>query len=195
VSLGSKKQEGIMKYNKNDIQKRMDQAVEALQKEFSGLRTGRASASLLDPVIVDVYGAKMPLNQVASISVPEPRLLSVQVWDAGSVKAVEKAIRESGLGLNPQTEGSTLRLPIPDLNEERRKELGKVASKYAEQARISVRNIRKDGMDALKHDQKEGDITEDDLKRGQDEVQKLTDDHINKIDTALSDKEKEIMTV
>ncbi len=184
-----------MKYNKNDIQKRMDQAVEALQKEFSGLRTGRASASLLDPVIVDVYGAKMPLNQVASISVPEPRLLSVQVWDAGSVKAVEKAIRESGLGLNPQTEGSTLRLPIPDLNEERRKELGKVASKYAEQARISVRNIRKDGMDALKHDQKEGDITEDDLKRGQDEVQKLTDDHINKIDTALSDKEKEIMTV
>lgn len=184
-----------MSYDKNDIARRMDGALDVLQKEFGGLRTGRASASLLDPVVVDVYGSKMPLNQVASISVPEPRMINVQVWDMSSVKSVEKAIRESGLGLNPQTEGSVLRLPIPDLNEERRAEISKVASKYAEAARVSVRNVRRDGMDALKKAQKDGDITEDDLKRGQDEVQKLTDERISKIDTLLSDKEKEIMTV
>ena len=178
-----------------DIKRRMDGAIDALNKDYAGLRTGRASASLLDPVMVDAYGSKMPLNQVASISVPESRLLSVQVWDATMVKATEKAIREAGLGLNPQLEGSTIRLPIPDLNEERRAELTKVAGKYAENARISVRNVRRDGMDSLKAQEKAKEISEDDLKRQSESVQKETDAAIQKIDTILSDKEKDIMTV
>lgn len=181
--------------DKADLKRRMGGAVEVLSKEFSGLRTGRASVSLLDPVIVEVYGSKMPLNQVGSVSVPEPRMLSVQVWDAGNVKAVEKAIRNAGLGLNPMPEGNTIRVPVPDLNEERRTELAKVAGKYAEAARISVRNVRRDGMEALKKGEKDGEISEDEHKKMTDEVQKLTDETIRKIDTMLSDKEKDIMTV
>lgn len=180
-----------MAYDKNDIQRRMDGAIENLQKEFGGLRTGRASVNLLDPVSVDVYGSSMPLNQVATVNVPEPRMLSVQVWDANNVKAVEKAIRDAGLGLNPMPEGNNIRIPIPDLNEERRTELSKIAGKYAESARISVRNVRKDGMDAVKKDE----LPEDEEKRLQDEVQKLTDASIAKIDQMLADKEKDIMTV
>jgi len=175
----------------DDLTRRMDGAIENLQKEFSGLRTGRASASLLDPVVVDVYGSKMPLNQVGTVNVPEPRMLSVQVWDSSNVKEVEKAIRDAGLGLNPMPEGNNIRIPIPDLNEERRAELTKVAGKYAETARIAVRNVRRDGMDAIKN----GDGTEDDQKRLSDEVQKLTDDAIKEIDAALSSKESDIMTV
>ena len=180
-----------MSYDEADLKRRMEGAIENLQKEFSGLRTGRASVNLLDPVVVDVYGSKMPLNQVGTVNVPEPRMLSVQVWDAGNVKAVEKAIRDAGLGLNPMPEGNTIRIPIPDLTEERRADLKKVAGKYAEAARIAVRNVRKDGMDAIKS----GDGTEDDQKRDSDAVQKLTDDVIKRIDTLLSDKESDIMTV
>jgi len=184
-----------MSFDKAELKRRMDGAVDNLYKEFGGLRTGRASANLLEPVNVEAYGSKMPLNQVATVSVPESRLLSVQVWDAGLVKATEKAIRDSGLGLNPQPEGTTIRIPIPDLNEERRAELSKIAGKYAESARISVRNVRRDGMDSLKKMEKDGEISEDDLKRQSDEVQKLTDEKIQKIDTMLSDKEKDIMQV
>ena len=184
-----------MSYDKNDIKRRMDGAVEALQKEFSGLRTGRASASLLDPIVVDLYGSKMPLNQVGSISVPEPRMLIVQVWDAGAVKSVEKAIRDSGLGLNPMPDGNNIRIPVPDLNEERRQELTKIAGKYSESARIAVRNVRRDGMDSLKKMEKSSSISEDDLKRLSDEVQKLTDGAVKTIDDMLSNKEKDIMTV
>lgn len=178
-----------------DLRRRMEGAIDVLKNEFSGLRTGRASASMLEPVQVEVYGTKMPLNQVGTVSVPEPRLLSVQVWDAGSVKAVEKAIREAGLGLNPQPEGSVIRVPVPELNEERRIELGKVAGKYAEQARVSVRNIRRDGMEGLKKMEKDGDISEDEQKRMSDDVQKLTDEMIKKIDGLLADKEKDIMVI
>ncbi len=184
-----------MPHDRNDLKRRMDGAISNLQTEFGGLRTGRASVSLLDPVQVDVYGSKMPLNQVGTVAAPEPRLLSVQVWDASNVKAVEKAIRDAGLGLNPQPEGNLIRIPIPDLNEERRQELTKVAGKYAESARISVRNVRRDGMDELKKMEKDGEISEDEHKRLSDEVQKLTDEMIQKIDTMLSDKEKDIMTV
>ncbi len=184
-----------MSYDKQDIKRRMDGAVDVLQKEFSGLRTGRASVNLLDTVVVDMYGSKMPLNQVANISVPESRLLSVQVWDAGAVKTVEKAIRDAGLGLNPMPDGNNIRIPIPDLNEERRIELTKIAGKIAESARISVRNVRRDGMDSIKKMEKDGDISEDDLKRLSDEIQKQTDEIIKIIDAALSDKEKDIMTV
>ena len=180
-----------MAYEKTDIKRRMDGAVENLKKELNGLRTGRASANLLDPVMVDVYGSKMPLNQVGTVSVPEPRMLSVQVWDASNVSAVDKAIRDAGLGLNPMPEGANIRIPLPDLNEERRAELTKVAGKYAETARVSVRNVRRDGMDEIK---KDGN-TEDDEKRLQDEVQKLTDDAIKTVDQMLADKEKDIMTV
>ncbi len=178
-------------YDKADLRRRMEGAIDVLSTEFSGLRTGRASASLLDPVQVDVYGTKMPLNQVGTVSVPESRLLVVQVWDAGNTKAVEKGIMDAGLGLNPQAEGSMIRIPIPDLNEERRAELSKVAGKYSEAARVAVRNVRRDGMDAIK----KGDGSEDEQKRLSDEVQKLTDEIIQKIDTMLSDKEKDIMTV
>lgn len=184
-----------MSYDQADLKRRMDGAVDNLHKEFGGLRTGRASVSLLDPVMVDAYGSKMPLNQVGTVSVPESRMLSVQVWDAGLAKAAEKAIRDAGLGLNPQPEGTLIRIPIPDLNEERRQELSKVASKYAENARISVRNVRRDGMDALKKMEKDGEISEDDHKRMSDEVQKLTDEKIQKIDKMLSDKEQDIMQV
>ncbi len=184
-----------MSYDKQDVKRRMDGAIDALKKEFSGLRTGRASANLLDPVIVDMYGSKMPINQVGTISVPEPRMLIVQVWDASAVKSVEKAIRDSGLGLNPMPEGNNIRIPIPDLNEERRQELSKIASKYAENARISVRNVRRDGMDGLKKMEKDNEITEDDHKRLSEEVQKMTDDAVKSIDTILADKEKDIMTV
>lgn len=181
-----------MSYDEKDLKRRMDGAIDVLHKEFGGLRTGRASASLLDPVVVDVYGAKMPLNQVATISVPESRMLSVQVWDMNNAKAVEKAIIDAGLGLNPQSEGAVLRLPIPDLTEERRTELTKVAGKYAESARIAIRNVRRDGMDDIK---KSDDFSEDDKKRLSDDVQKLTDVSVKKVDEMLSAKEKDIMTV
>lgn len=184
-----------MTYNKQDLKRRMDGAIEALHKEFGGLRTGRASASLLDTVVVDMYGSKMPINQVATVSVPESRLLIVQVWDQSAVKSVEKAIRDSGLGLNPQPDGAMVRIPIPDLNEERRQELTKVAGKYAESARISVRNVRKDGMDSLKKMEKDSEISEDEHKRSSEEVQKLTDEAIGQIDSMLASKEKDIMTV
>ena len=184
-----------MALDKNDLKRRMDGAVETLHKEFSGLRTGRASVNLLDPVVVDLYGSKMPLNQVGTISVPEPRLLSVQVWDTSAVRSVEKAIRDAGLGLNPMPDGNNIRIPIPDLNEERRQELTKVAGKYAESARVAVRNVRRDGMDSVKKMEKDGDISEDDMKRLSDDVQKLTDDAIKQVDSMLADKEKDIMTV
>ena len=178
-----------------DIRRRMDGALEALRKEFAGLRTGRASAGLLEPVTVDAYGSAVPLNQVASINVPEPRMISVQVWDRGLAKAVDKAIRESGLGLNPQTEGQTIRVPIPDLNEERRRELVKVAAKYTEQAKVSVRNVRRDGIDALKKLEKDGEISQDEQRKIQTDIQALTDDTIKKVDDAFSQKEKEISQV
>ena len=182
-----------MSFNKEDIKKRMESAVDAVKHEFSGLRTGRASTAMLDTISVEVYGARMPLNQVGSISVPEPRLLTVQVWDTGSVKAVEKAIRDANLGLNPQADGNLVRVPVPELNQDRRKELVKVAGQYAESGRVSVRNIRRDGMETLK--KLKDTMGEDENKRLADEVQKLTDTYIQKIDTMLADKEKDIMTV
>jgi ribosome recycling factor len=174
---------------------RMDKAVAALKDEFSSLRTGRASSSLLDQVTVEAYGSSMPLNQCAAISVPEARSLSVNVWDRALVVSVEKAIRSAGLGLNPVVEGQNLRIPIPPLTEERRKEIAKMAGKYAEQQRIAVRNIRRDAMDDLKHAEKDHVITQDEQKKMHDDVQKLTDDHIKKIDEALKNKEQEIMQV
>ena len=180
-------------YDKDDISRRMHGAVEALRYDLGGLRTGRASTALLDPVQVQVYGSNMPLNQVATVSSPEPRLLSVQVWDRGNVGPVEKAIRNAGLGINPITDGQNIRLPIPDLTEERRKELAKLASQYSEKAKIAVRNVRRDGMDALKTDEKKKEISEDDRKRLDAEVQKLTDDTIKEIDQVAAAKEKEIL--
>ncbi|VXD02461.1 ribosome recycling factor [Sphingomonas sp. 8AM] len=180
-------------YDKADLERRMNGAIEALKGDLSGLRTGRASTSLLDPVTVEVYGAHMPLNQVATVSVPEPRMLSVQVWDKTNVGPVEKAIRSAGLGLNPINDGQTLRLPIPDLTEERRKELAKLAGQYSEKAKIAVRNVRRDGMDALKTDEKKNVISEDDRKRLETEVQKLTDATIADIDAVSAAKEKEIL--
>jgi ribosome recycling factor len=180
-------------YSKTDLERRMAGAVEALKQDLVGLRTGRASTSLLDPVNVTVYGAQMPLNQVATVSVPESRMLSVQVWDKSNVGPVDKAIRSAGLGLNPIVDGQTLRLPIPDLTEERRKELAKLAGQYAEKARIAARNVRRDGMDSLKIDEKKGVFGEDDRKRHETEVQKLTDGTIADIDAAASAKEKEIL--
>ncbi len=179
----------------SDIKRRMDGALEAFKKELSGLRTGRASASLLEPVSVEAYGSKVHLKEVGTVSVPEPRLITVQVWDRGMLKAVEKAIRDSGLGLNPQAEGQTIRVPIPDLTQERRQELAKVAHKYAEQAKVAVRNVRRDGMDMLKKAEKNGDITQDEHKTWQDKVQVVTDQHIKMIDDALAAKEKEITQV
>ncbi len=184
-----------MTFKIDDFGKRMDGALEALRKEFAGLRTGRASVSMLDPVTVEVYGSMMPLNQVGTVNVPEPRLLTVQVWDKSSVKAVEKAIRESGLGLNPQPDGQLIRVPIPELNQERRAEITKIAGKYAEAARVAVRNVRRDAMDALKKGEKDGDLTEDEHKNWSEKVQKLTDEHIKKIDELLHGKEKEVMQV
>ena len=180
-------------YDKGDVQRRMHGAVEALRHDLGGLRTGRASTALLDPIQVEVYGANMPINQVATISAPEPRLLSVQVWDRSNVGPVEKAIRSAGLGLNPINDGNTLRLPIPDLTEERRKELAKLAHTYAEKARVAIRNVRRDGIDNLKTDESKKDISEDDRKRGETEVQKLTDEQIKAVDEVAANKEQEIM--
>lgn len=180
-------------YDKADLERRMAGAVEALKHDLQGLRTGRASTTLLDPVTVEVYGSHMPINQLASVSAPEPRLLSVQVWDKTNVGPVDKAIRSAGLGLNPIVDGQTLRLPIPDLTEERRKELAKLASQYAEKARIAVRNVRRDGNDSLKNDEKKGLFGEDERKRHETEVQKLTDSTIADIDAAAAAKEKEIL--
>jgi ribosome recycling factor len=179
----------------NEFSRRMDGALEALRKEFGGLRTGRASASLLEPVHVSAYGNDMPLNQVGTVNVPEPRMITVQVWDKGLVGAVEKAIRDSGLGLNPAADGTTVRVPIPELSRERRQELSKIAHKYAEQARVAVRNVRRDGMDSLKKLEKDGKISEDEHHGLTDQMQKLTDEHVKKVDDALAAKEKEILQV
>jgi ribosome recycling factor len=180
-------------YDKADLERRMTGAVDSLKGDLQGLRTGRASTALLDPVTVEVYGSHMPLSQIATVSVPEPRMLSVQVWDKSNVGPVEKAIRSAGLGLNPINDGNTLRLPIPDLTEERRKELAKLAGQYSEKAKIAVRNVRRDGMDALKVDEKKNVFGEDERKRHETELQKLTDKTIADIDVAASAKEKEIL--
>mgnify|MGYP001151521523 FL=1 len=179
----------------NEFSRRMDGALEALHKEFAGLRTGRASAHLLDQIKVQAYGSTMPLNQVGTVNVPEPRMITVQVWDRGLVREVEKAIRDAGLGLNPASDGQLVRVPIPELSQERRTELSKIAHKYAEQARVAVRNVRRDGMEFLKKQEKDGKISEDEHRKLHDEVQKLTDDHVKKVDDALAAKEKEIMQV
>lgn len=178
-----------------ELKRRMEGALESLHKEFTGLRTGRASTSLLEHVMVEAYGNRVPVSNVASINAPESRLLTVQVWDGSQTKAVVKAIRDAGLGLNPMEDGNTVRVPIPELNEERRIEMTKVASKYAESARIAVRNIRRDGMDAVKVMEKDGDISKDELKAYTDDIQKLTDDNIKKIDENLAKKEIEIKQV
>ena len=179
----------------SDIERRMDGAREALRREFAGLRTGRASASLLEPNTVTAYGSTMPLSQVATIGVPEPRMITVQVWDRGLAGVVEKAIRSAELGLNPAGEGQLIRVPIPALSEERRVELTKIASKYAEQARVAVRNVRRDGMDRLKRMEKDHEISKDEHHLWSEEVQTLTDDHIKAIDAALAQKEEEILQV
>lgn len=184
-----------MSYDKKDLQRRMDGAINALHTELQGLRTGRASTHLLETVQVSAYGSMMPINQVGSVSVMDARMLAVNVWDKGLVAAADKAVRESGLGLNPVVDGQTLRIPIPPLNEERRTELTKVAGKYAESARIAVRNVRRDGMDALKKMEKDGDISEDESRGLSDEVQKLTDQFIKQVDDTLKAKEAEIMQV
>ena len=178
-----------------DLRKRMEGAIDVLRKEFGGLRTGRASANLLEPVHVEAYGNRMPLTQVGTVSVPEPRLLIVQIWDKGNVKPAEKAIREAGLGLNPQTEGQTIRVPVPDLTEDRRKELTKVAAKYAEQARVSVRNVRRDGLDLLKKQEKDSTITQDQHRKLDKDIQTLTDATIKRVDDLLAQKDKEILQV
>ena len=178
-----------------EIGKRMDGALEALRKELTGLRTGRASANLLDPVMVEAYGSTMPLNQVGTVSAPEARLITVTVWDKGMVKAVDRGIREAGLGLNPQTEGNLIRIPLPEMTEDRRKELVKVAHKYAEQTKVAVRNVRRDGMEKLKKAEKNGDISEDEQRRMSEEIQQMTDKHIAKVDETLAAKEKEIRQV
>ena len=184
----------MAKYDKADIERRMQGAVEALRHDLSGLRTGRANIALLEPVHVEVYGAMMPLNQVATISAPEARMLSVQVWDRANVIPVEKGIAKANLGLNPMIDGQTIRLPLPDLTEERRRELAKLTGKYAENAKIAIRNVRRDGMEALKDDEKRKDISEDERKRHEDEVQKSTDKFVAEADAAATAKEKEIMT-
>lgn len=178
-----------------ELKRRMDGAINALQHDLSGLRTGRASASLLDPITVDAYGTQTPLNQLANVSIPEPRMLSVSVWDKSMVGKVERAIRDSHLGLNPITDGTTLRIPLPELNEQRRKELVKVAHTYGENARIAARHVRRDGMETLKKMEKDGDIGQDDSRQMSDRVQKMTDETISEIDRTLSAKEAEIMQV
>jgi ribosome recycling factor len=184
-----------MSADEADLKRRMDGALDALKREFAGLRTGRASTGLLENISVDAYGSAMPLNQVGTVSVPEARLLTVQVWDNGNVKAVEKAIQDAELGLNPQTEGNLIRVPIPELSEERREEMTKVAAKYAEQARVAVRNVRRDGMDSLKKLEKDGDISQDEQRVRGDDIQSMTDKHIETIDELLTAKEQEIMQV
>ncbi len=178
-----------------DLRRRMDGALEVLRKEFAGLRTGRASVSLLDPVMVEAYGSRMPVNQVASVSAPEARLLTVQVWDKSLVNAVENAIRNAGLGLNPQSDGQTLRVPIPQLDEERRLEITRIAGKYAEQAKVAIRNVRRDGNDRLKRLEREGDISRDELHHRTGSIQELTDAEIDRVDELLDSKQTEIMQV
>ena len=182
-----------MQYDKADIERRMTGAVEALKSDLSGLRTGRANTSLLDPVVAEVYGAMMPLSQVATVSAPEPRMLSVQVWDKSNVSAVEKGIAKANLGLNPMTDGQTIRLPMPDLTEERRKDLAKLAGEYGEKAKVAARNVRRDGMESLKADEKKKEISEDERKRLEDEVQKMTDKHVADIDAVVEKKVQEIL--
>lgn len=178
-----------------DLKRRMDGAVSNLKTELGGLRTGRASANLLDPITVDAYGAQMPINQVATVSVPEARMISVQVWDAGLSGAVDKAIRESSLGLNPVSEGQLIRVPIPEVTAERRQELVKVAHKYAEQARVSIRHVRRDGLDTVKKSEKDAGLGEDEVRTLSDEIQKLTDAAVGEVDDVLQTKEKEILQV
>jgi len=184
----------MAKYSKSDIERRMQGAVDALKHDLGGLRTGRANVTLLDPVQVEVYGTMMPLSQVATVSAPDPRMLSVQVWDRSNMNPVEKGIAKAGLGLNPMIDGQTIRLPIPDLTEERRKELAKLAGQYAEKARIAIRNVRRDGMETLKEDERKKEISEDERKRREDEVQKLTDQYVKLADEAAANKEKEILS-
>ena len=184
----------MAQFDKADIERRMNGAVESLKSDLAGLRTGRANTSLLDPVVCEVYGSMMPLSQVATVSAPEPRMLSVQVWDRSNVIAVEKGIAHANLGLNPMIDGQTIRLPIPDLTEERRKELAKLAGQYSEKAKIAIRNVRRDGMEALKVDEKKKEISEDERKRSEDEVQKLTDKYVALTDEAAAKKEQEILT-
>lgn len=184
----------MAQFDKADIERRMAGAVESLKGDLAGLRTGRANTSLLDPVVCEVYGAMMPLAQVATVSAPEPRMLSVQVWDKGNLTAVEKGIAHANLGLNPMIDGQTIRLPIPDLTEERRRDLAKLAGQYAEKAKIAIRNVRRDGMEALKTDEKKKEISEDDRKRSEEEVQKLTDKYVAQTDEAAAKKEQEILT-
>ncbi|VVT18397.1 ribosome recycling factor [Erythrobacter sp. EC-HK427] len=182
------------KYDKSDVERRMAGAVESLKSDLGGLRTGRANTSLLDPVVCEVYGAMMPISQVATVSAPEPRMLSVQVWDKGNVIAVEKGIARANLGLNPMVDGQTIRLPMPDLNEERRRDLAKLAGEYGEKAKIAIRNVRRDANDALKEDEKKKEISEDDRKRLEEEVQKLTDKYVADTDAAVEKKTQEILT-
>ncbi len=184
----------MAKYDKSDLERRMQGSVGSLKSDLGGLRTGRANTTLLDPVQVEVYGAMMPLNQVATVSAPEPRMISVQVWDRANVIPVEKGIARANLGLNPMIDGQTIRLPIPDLTEERRKELAKLAGQYAEKAKIAIRNVRRDGMEVLKEDEKKKDISEDERKRAEDDVQKLTDKYVGLTDEAAANKEKEILS-
>ena len=179
----------------SELERKMSSACELVHKDFSGLRTGRASAALLESIQVEAYGNKVPLNQVGNVNVPEPRLLTIQIWDESMAPMVEKAVRESGLGLNPVTAGNIVRVPVPELSEERRHELSKVASKYAENGRVAIRNVRRDGMDKIKALEKEGDLSEDEAHKLHDDVQKLTDQYIKKVDESLSTKEKDIMQV
>lgn len=178
-----------------DLNKRMEGALTSLKGDLAGLRTGRASANILDPITVEAYGQKMPMNQVGTVTVPEPRMIAIQIWDKGMVGAVEKAIRDSNLGLNPVTDGTNLRIPMPEMNEERRKEVAKIAHQYAEATRVSIRHVRRDGMDAIKKAQKDGDIGEDDAHGLSDKVQKSTDAMIAEVDTIIAAKETEIMQV
>jgi ribosome recycling factor len=178
-----------------DLERRMDGSIEKLQKDLGGLRTGRASASILDPVVVDAYGQKMPLNQLANVAAPEPKLITVNIWDKSMVGPVEKAVREAGLGLNPVIDGQNLRIPLPDLNEERRRELAKVARGYAEDAKVAIRHVRRDGMEHLKKAEKDGEIGQDESRATSDKVQKMTDDKVSLADTTLATKEAEIMQV
>jgi ribosome recycling factor len=182
-------------FDREDMRRRMKGAVATVKHEFAGLRTGRANPAILDPVMVDAYGSSMPLTQVGTVNVPEPRLLTVQVWDKSLAKSVDKAIRDAGLGLNPQLDGQLVRIPIPELNEERRRELAKLAHKYAESARVAVRNVRRDGMDHLKRLEKDHAISEDQHRKSADELQKMTDENVHEIDAALAAKEQEIMHV
>jgi ribosome recycling factor len=181
-------------FDKADVERRMKGAVEALKSDLQGLRTGRANTTLLDPVMVEVYGSMMPLSQVATVSAPEPRMLSVQVWDKSNMIPVEKGIAHANLGLNPIIDGQTLRLPIPDLTQDRRKELAKLAGQYAEKAKIAIRNVRRDAMESLKTDEKKKEISEDDRKRSEEQVQKLTDQYVKDTDEAAAKKEQEILT-